>query len=129
MYVCMYVCMYTYIYIYIYTYICMYVCIYIYIYIYICRPSGREPAGSSGTSSATTGSRKGTNGVSTTGVTANSTFLLHWDLLGTPVNLLLSSQKCQGVPFSPICRISLPFCSVPISADPICPQPNYYYCY
>ena len=26
------------------------------------------------------------------------------DLLGTPVNLLLSSQKCQVVPFSPICQ-------------------------
>ena len=26
------------------------------------------------------------------------------DLLGTPVNLLLPSQKCQGVPFSPICQ-------------------------
>ena len=26
------------------------------------------------------------------------------DLLGTPVNLRLSSQKCQGVPFSPICQ-------------------------
>ena len=23
--------------------------------------------------------------------------------LGTPVNLLLSSQKCQGVPFFPVC--------------------------
>ena len=27
--------------------------------------------------------------------------------LGTPVNLLLSPQKCQGVPFSPICQSSL----------------------
>ena len=26
----------------------------------------------------------------------------HRDLLGTPINLRLSSQKCQGVPFSPI---------------------------
>ena len=25
------------------------------------------------------------------------------DCLGTPLNLLLSSQKCQGVPFSPTC--------------------------
>ena len=52
--------------------------------------------------------RKGTNGVSTNGVTANLSFLFDrgtsWD---TPVNLLSSSQKCQGVPFSPICRKSL----------------------
>ena len=26
------------------------------------------------------------------------------DFWGTPVNLLLSPKKCQGVPFSPICR-------------------------
>ena len=30
-------------------------------------------------------------------------------LLGTPVNLLLSSQTCQGVPFSPISQNSLLF--------------------
>ena len=29
------------------------------------------------------------------------------DLLGTPINLLLSPQKCQGVPFSPIRQKSL----------------------
>ena len=28
------------------------------------------------------------------------------NFLGTPANLLLSSQKCQGVPFSPICQNS-----------------------
>ena len=42
---------------------------------------------------------------------------------GTPVNLLLFSQKCQGVPFSPSCQNS--FCSGTISVDPICPQPSY----
>ena len=51
------------------------------------------------------GCRKGTNGVSTNGLTANLMFLLtegpSWLL---PLNLLLSSQKCQGVPFSPIRR-------------------------
>ena len=47
------------------------------------------------------------------------------DLLGTPVNLLLPSQKCQGVPFSPICRNSL-LLQRPISADPICPQPRWH---
>ena len=43
--------------------------------------------------------------------------------MGTPVNLLLSSQKCQGVPFLPICQ-NYHFCSGPISVDPICPQPK-----
>ena len=39
--------------------------------------------------------RKGTKGVSTNGVTANFMFFVSvfW---GTPVNLLLSSKKCQG---------------------------------
>ena len=43
--------------------------------------------------------------------------------MGTPVNLLLSSQKCQGVPFSPSVKLSY-FCSGPVSVDPICPQPK-----
>ena len=38
------------------------------------------------------------------------------DLLGAPVNLPLYSQKCQGVPFSPICQIHS-FCSDPMNAD------------
>ena len=50
--------------------------------------------------------RKGTSGVSTDGVTAFLLFVLR-DLFGTPVNLLLSSQKCQGVPFSPSCQHEL----------------------
>ena len=45
--------------------------------------------------------RKGTNGVSTDGVTANVMFFDR-DFLVAPVNLLLSPQKCQGLPFSPI---------------------------
>ena len=68
--------------------------------------------------------RKGTNGVSTNGVAANLMFFDR-DLLGTPVNLL-SSQKCQGAPFSPISQ-SLKkyyFCSGPISVNSICPQPK-----
>ena len=59
--------------------------------------------------------RKGTNGVGTSGVTANFMFFWQRDLLGTPVNLLLSSQKWQGVPF-------FPNLSKFISVDPICPQ-------
>ena len=66
-------------------------------------------------------SRKGTNGVSTHGFTANCMFF-DTDFLGTPGNLLLSSQKCQGVSFPSICQNSL-LCSGPISVDLICPQP------
>ena len=40
-----------------------------------------------------------------------------------PLTYFLSSQKCQGVPFSPICQIHN-FCGGPISVDPICPQPK-----
>ena len=43
------------------------------------------------------------------------------NFLGTPVNLLLSSQKCQGVP--PIYQNSY-FCSGPISVNPLCPRPR-----
>ena len=38
--------------------------------------------------------RKGTNGVSTNGVTANFSFFCQRGFLGTAFNLLLSSQKC-----------------------------------
>ena len=47
--------------------------------------------------------RKGTNEVSTDGVTANF-MCLGKDLLDTPVKVLLSSPKCQGVPF--FCNLS-----------------------
>ena len=47
---------------------------------------------------------KWTNGVSTNG-TANFMFLIE-GLFRTPVNILVYSQKCQGVPFSPICQNS-----------------------
>ena len=49
---------------------------------------------------------KGANGVSTNGVTANF-ILFDRDLLCTPVDLLLSPQKFQGVPFSLIRQNSL----------------------
>ena len=48
------------------------------------------------------GPRKSTNGVGTNGVAAVFLGFFRWrDFLGTPVSLLLSSQKCQGVLFSP----------------------------
>ena len=42
---------------------------------------------------------------------------------GTPVNLLLSSQKCQAVPLPQSVKIRF-FCSDLISLDPVCPQPR-----
>ena len=45
------------------------------------------------------------------------------DFWGIPVNLLLSPQKCQGVPFSPICQHSL-LLQRPLRVDPICLQPS-----
>ena len=65
---------------------------------------------------------KGTNGSALMG-SLQLSFLLR-DFWGTPANLLLPYQKCQGIPFSPICQ-KYYFCSGPISADPICPQPKH----
>ena len=56
-------------------------------------------------------------------------FHVFWqrDLLGTPVNPLLSSQECQGVLFPQSVNIH-DFCSGPISVDPICLQPSLISC-
>ena len=70
------------------------------------------------------GIRKGTSGVSTNGVTANLMCFDSGTFFGTPVNLLLSSQKCQGVPVPQSVKLGC-FCSRPISVDPICPQPRH----
>ena len=67
--------------------------------------------------------RKGTNEVSTNCVTAN-VMLFDRGTFWTPVNLFVFIQKCQGVPFSPICQNHY-FCSGPISVDLICLQPRY----
>ena len=56
---------------------------------------------------ATNGVRMGQNGVSTNGVTADFNLFDRGTFWGTPANLLLSSQKCQGVPLFPIRRNSL----------------------
>ena len=46
-----------------------------------------------------------------------------------PLTCFCLPKTARGVPFSPICRNSLLFCSGPISVDPICPQPlNYSIC-
>ena len=51
--------------------------------------------------------RKGTNGVSTNGVTANFMFFDRGTFRVLPVTYFLYFQKCQGVPFSPTRRNSL----------------------
>ena len=99
--------MYIYIYIYIYTHI-IYTCVQIYTYIYIIyiyiyihiipAPALRWRVGveSEGDKwrSALMGSLQ---------------YLCFWtEFLGTPVNLLVSCQKCQGVPFPPMCQKYLP---------------------
>ena len=63
---------------------------------------------------------KGQMGSALTGSLQISFFFLTQGLLDTPV---ISSKKCQGAPFFPICKNHY-LCSGPISVDPICPQPS-----
>ena len=60
------------------------------------------------------GLRKGTNTVSTNGVTANIMFFI-WqrDFLGIPVNLLLSSQKLPGRSLYPDLSKLITFAAAP----------------
>ena len=53
-------------------------------------------------------------------------FLFFWqrDFLGTPVNLLLSSQSATAYLFVHNLSKMINCCSGPISVDPICPQPR-----
>ena len=69
------------------------------------------------------GSRKGTNGVSTNGVTANLMLFDRGTFWVIPLTYFDLYKKCQGVPFSPVCQNSLPL-QRPISVDIICPQPR-----
>ena len=62
--------------------------------------------------------RKGTHGDSTMGSALQISCFLTEGLFGYPVNLLLSSQKCQGVLFHQPVKIEY-FC-----IGPICPQPT-----
>ena len=138
--------MYVYIYIHTYVYIYIYINkqqhIYIYIYIYIYRdplyyigpphlyilkrcqfaPAPWQLCRNSSRAAAPIG--KGHMGSALMGSLQSSCFLTEGLLGVLPVNLLLSSQKWQGVPFFPnLSRIHY-FCSDPISVDPIFPQPS-----
>ena len=52
-----------------------------------------------------------------------SCFLTEGPFLGIPLNLLLSSQKCQGVPFSPICQTIETFAAVTLVVTPFVRNP------
>ena len=95
---------------------------YIYIYIYICWLWlwFRRCPNTSGQSSSC---RKGTNGVSTSGVTAKVMFFdrgTFWVLLLTYFYL---PKSARAYLFPQSVKINY-FCSGPISVDPICPQPT-----
>ena len=88
MYVCMYVCIYIYIYVYIYIYIHIYkhgIYIYIYIYIYT----------------------RGTDGVSTNGVTANLMFFDRGTFWVLPLIYCYLPTSASAYLFPRICQISL----------------------
>ena len=120
MYIYIYIHIHIYIYIYtIYIYI-LYIYIYTYMYVIATRPYRGPPVPGDESCSLELRdarkalafgrlfcclfcfARKGAEGASSNGVTAN--VLRQRDFLGTPVNLLVSSRKCQGIPFSPICQ-------------------------
>ena len=63
-------------------------------------------------------SQRGTNGVSTSGVTANLMLFDRGTFWGTPVSLLLSPQKCQGVLFSPNLSKIISFAAAPLVLTP-----------
>ena len=67
---------------------------------------------------------KGQMGSALTGSLQTSGFVRQRDFLGTPVNLLLYSQKCQAYLFPQSVKF-MTFAAAPlIGVDPICPQPS-----
>ena len=64
--------------------------------------------------------RKGTNGVSTNGATADFMFFDR-DFLGTHVNLLLSPQQCQGMHFVHNLSEFMTFAAAPLVLTPFVP--------
>ena len=94
---------------YIYIYIYVYIYIYIYIYIYEANPDK--------TMKMVLG--KGQMGSALTGSLQTKHVFLTGDFLGTPVSLLLSSQKCRGVAVLPKSAEIRHFRSSPMTAGPI----------
>ena len=67
--------------------------------------------------------RKGTNGVSTDGVTADLMFLDRGTFWVLPLTYIYLPQSARTYIFPQSVKIHY-FCSGLISADPICPQPT-----
>ena len=67
--------------------------------------------------------RKGTNGVSTNGVTANVMFFVRGTFSVLPLTCFCFSKSARAYLFPQSVKINYLFSS-PISVDPICPQPN-----
>ena len=68
--------------------------------------------------------RKVTDGVSTNGVTANSTFLDRGTFWALPLTYFYLPKSAWAYLFPQSIKIHH-FCSGPVSADPICPQPSF----
>ena len=68
------------------------------------------------------GARKGTTGVSTNGVTANFIFLGRGTFWVLPLTYFYLPNRARAYLFPRSVKIRY-FCSGPITADPICPQP------
>ena len=89
-------------------------------------PELRSPVGfgmtDSGSPSETT-TRKGTNGVSTNGVTANLMFFDRGTFWVLPLTYFYIPKSARAYLFPQSVKIDY-FCSGPISVDPVCPQPN-----
>ena len=68
--------------------------------------------------------RKGTNGVSTNGVTANFIFFDRGTFWVLPLTCFYFPRSAMAYLFPQSVKNNY-FCSDPISVDPICPQPNW----
>ena len=125
---------------YIYIYICIYIYIYIYIYIiYVCillqehglphcplrlQLQRRQPAELLRHEVHDVGVRKGTNGVSTNGVTANFKLFDRGTFWVLPLICVYIPKSARAYLFPPSVKAHV-FCSgSPICVDPICPQPR-----
>ena len=67
--------------------------------------------------------RRGTNGVSTNGVTAIFRFFDRGTFWVLPLTYMYLPKSARACLFSQSVKVHY-FCSGPISVDPICPQPN-----
>ena len=95
--------------------------IYIYIYIYICNIF--PPAALSVPRGAQASDRKGTDGVSTNGVTANLVFFDRGTFRGLPLTYLYIPRRARAYLFPKSDKIVY-LCSGPIGFDPMRPQPT-----